>query len=223
MNPEGIQTMDNKLKIKELRTALEQLYLENSQKLLFHGWHHINFVSKKAIEFANPIEANAFLAESAGLVHDLNYIVEPNSEPEVGIDLRKDCLTKAGYSLEEISQIEGIIMESHTRTRSNTISKEGMALSDADTLFKALPTTPILFASKYLTQNKVNIGKLADKVSSEQNKLMESGIYFYTDLAKRKYLKWAEINLALWNNVNEALMDEDVVEMLEIAKKTETV
>ena len=215
--------MDNNSKIKELRTTLEQLYLENSQKLLFHGWHHINFVSKKAIEFASSIEANVFLAESAGLVHDLNYIVEPNSEPEIGIDLRKDFLTKAGYSSEEISQIEGIIMESHTGTRSNKISKEGMALSDADTLFKALPTTPILFASKYLTQNKVSIEKLASKVSSEQNKLMESGIYFYTDLAKRKYLKWAEINLSLWNNVNEALMDEDVVEMLEIANRTDVV
>jgi len=215
--------MDNTSKIQSLRIALEQLYLENSQKLLFHGWHHINFVRKKAIEFADSVEADAFIAESAALVHDLNYIVEPNSEPEVGIDLRKDCLTKAGYSPEEVSQIEGIIMESHTRTRSNKISKEGMALSDADTLFKALPTTPILFASKYLTQNKVNIGKLANKVSSEQNQLMESEIYFYTDLAKRKYLKWAEINLALWNNVNEALMDEDVVEILEIANKTETV
>ncbi|MHB8651869.1 MAG: HD domain-containing protein [Minisyncoccota bacterium] len=209
--------------IQKLRTVLEQLYLENSQKLLFHGWHHINFVSKKAIEFANSIGADAFIAESAALVHDINYIVEPNSEPEVGIDLRKDYLTKANYSLEEIEQIESIITESHSGTRTAKISKEGMALSDADTLFKALPTTPIIFASKYITENKVNIGKLTNKVSSEQNKLMESGIYFYTDLAKYKYLKWAETNLALWNNVNEALMDNDVVEMLEIANKTEIV
>jgi len=211
--------MSNQQKIQKLKSLLKKLYLKNSKKLLFHGWHHINFVSKKAAEFAGPIGADAFLAESSGLVHDLNYIVIPNSEPEVGQKLRENYLTQAGYSRKEIERIEKIIMEGHTRTRTTKISKEGKALSDGDTLFKALPTTPILFASKYIEQNKVDIAKLAHKVSSEQNKLMKSGIYFYTALAKKKYLKWGKINLALWDNVNEALKDDDVLEMLSIARQ----
>jgi len=198
---------------------MKNLYLKNSKKLLFHGWHHTNFVSKKAAEFAQSIGADAFLAESAGLVHDLNYIVIPNSEPEVGKKLRENYLMKAGYSRHEIEWIEKIVMEGHIRTRTTKISEEGKALSDGDTLFKALPTTPILFASKYIEQNKVDISKLAHKISSEQNKLIKSGIYFYTALAKKKYLRWGKINLALWDNVNEALKDEDVAEMLSIAKQ----
>jgi len=78
--------------------------LENSQKLLFHGWYHINFVSKKAVEFAHSIRADAFLAESSGLVHDLNCIVEPNSEPGVGQEMRKEFLEKAGYLKREIER-----------------------------------------------------------------------------------------------------------------------
>ena len=140
--------MTNQQKIQKLKSLLKKLYLKNSKKLLFHGWHHINFVSKKAAEFARPIGADEFLAESSGLVHDLNYIVMPNSEPEVGQELRENYLEKAGYSRKEIERIEKIIMEGHTRIRTTKISKEGKALSDGDTLFKALPTTPILFASK---------------------------------------------------------------------------
>lgn len=215
--------MSNAQKFKKLKVLLKELYLKNSKKLLFHGWHHISFVSKKGAEFAKSIGADVFLVESAGLVHDLNYIVIANSEPEVGQSLREKYLLKAGYSDQEIVQIERIIMESHTRTRTRKISKEGKALSDGDTLFKALPTTPILFASKYIEQNKVDIAKLAHKVSSEQNKLMKSGIYFYTTLAKKKYLKWAKINLALWNNVNEALKDADVSEMLSVAKQLKVI
>lgn len=211
--------MSNTQKLQKLKTALKKLYIKNSKKLLFHGWHHINFVSKKAAEFAEPIGADTFLAESAGLVHDLNYIVMPNSEPEIGQELRESYLINAGYSTKEIGRIEKIIMEGHTRTRITKISKEGKALSDGDTLFKALPTTPILFASKYIQQNKVDIAKLAHKISSEQNKLLKRGIYFYTPLAKKKYLKWGKINLALWNNINDALKDKDVLEMLLTAKE----
>ena len=69
------------------------------------------------------------------------------------------------------------------------------------------------------TRHKVDIAKLAHKVSSEQNKLLKSGIYFYTPQAKKKYLKWARVNLAIWDNVNEALKDDDVLEMLSIAER----
>lgn len=92
-----------------------------------------------------------------------------------------------------------------------------MALSDADTLFKSLPITPIIFAQKYITQNKVDIYKLAQKVTSEQNPLMDQDIYFYTDYAKKRYLNWAKDNLKLWNNVIESSTDEDIKEMLKIA------
>lgn len=211
--------MNSTQKIQDLLAELEKLYLKNSQKLLYHGWHHVSFVTKKATEFASSIGANSFLVETAAMCHDLNYIVAPDSEPEAGNQLRKKYLAKAGYLKKEAKRIEEIIVESHLRTRTKKISKEGKALSDADSLFKALPITPILFATNYITQNKIDIHKLARKVSSEQNQLMRDGIYFYTKLAKKKYLKWAKINLALWDNANEALEDKDVLVMIEVAKE----
>jgi uncharacterized protein len=187
--------------------------------MLFHGWHHIAFVTKKAKEFAESISADSFLSESAALVHDLNYLVKVNSGPEQGAEMRTQVLSECGYLKEEIQRIEQIVMEEHTATRSADISPEGMALSDADTLFKALPITPILFASKYIQENKVDIEKLSKKVVEEQKPLLDQGIYFYTDLAKSRYLDWAKGNLVLWENVRESLQDEDVQELLMIARE----
>ena len=218
-----IRFMENSSKIQRLRDSLQKLYYLQSGKLLFHGWHHITFVSKKAVEFAKSIHADVFLVESAGLVHDLNYVVRPRSEPEEGKELRQQHLREAGYTSEEILRIETIVMEEHLATRDAHISNEGKALSDADTLFKALPITIPIFASKYMQQTGTDIAQLAHKVTSEQNLLMEAGIYFYTDLAKQKYLHWAKANLALWNNVEEGLKDPDVVEVLTIAQQLKVI
>ena len=210
--------MDSDKKINDLRTLLRHLYQDNQERLLFHGWHHINFVSKKAKEFSKSIGANTFIVETAALVHDLNYIVEINSEPEAGSELRASMLKKSNYTDEEIMQIENVIIESHLANRGADGSKEMQALADADTLFKALPITPILFASKYIEQNKVNIKKLSQKVILEQKPLIEQDLYFYTDIAKQKYLHWAKVNLNLWINVEEALEDDDIQEVISIAQ-----
>lgn len=210
--------MEKDVKLQNLRSKLETLYSEHKGEMLFHGWHHIAFVSKKAKEFSDYIGADSFLSEAAGLVHDLNYLVEINSEPVKGAAMRAEILTDAGYTQEELEKIEAIVMEEHTATRGKDISPEGMALSDADTLFKALPITPILFASKYIQENKVDIETLSRKVVEEQSPLLEQGIYFYTDLAKSRYMHWAEGNLVLWKNVRESLTDPDVQELLLIAR-----
>lgn len=210
--------MEEDKKLTALRDRLEVLYREHKERLLFHGWHHIVFVSKKAKEFAESIGADVFLSESAGLVHDLNYVVEVNSNPDRGAELRAQMLGECGYTQDEQERIEKIVMEEHTATRGKDLSPEGMALSDADTLFKALPVTPVLFSSKYIEESRVDIEKLSEKIVGEQRPLFDSGIYFYTDMAKGRYLEWAKVNLALWENIRESLKDEDVQEMLAIAK-----
>lgn len=209
--------MSNLQKINQLRQKLSVIYEENSHKLLFHWRHHIDFVTKKSILFWSSISANLFLVESAALVHDLNYIVEVNSEPEVAEIYRSQLLSKCWYHEEEIQRIENIINESHTSTRWEIISQEWKALSDADTLFKALPITPILFANNYIKQNNVDIAKLAHKIIGAQKPLLEEWIYFYTEMASSKYLRRAETNLQLRENIEECLGENDVQEMLDIA------
>jgi uncharacterized protein len=206
-----------------LKDELEKLYREKSKEMLFHGWHHITFVAKKAVIFAGEYDVNIELVEAAALTHDLNYLVEVNTEPEVGRELRAKYLQSAGFNEAEIDEIESIVIAEHTATRHGDISDSAKALSDADTLFKALPITPIIFAGHFIIENKIDISKLAKKVVGEQKPLLDQGIYFYTQSARDKYLHWAEANLALWENVQAALDDEDVTEMLDVARELEVI
>jgi len=215
--------MNKKDKLKKLNNEIKKIYLRRKETLLFHGWHHINFVRNKSLKFGKTLKADLFIIESTALVHDLNYIVKPNSKPEAGAQMRSQILSKAGYSEEEIDEIENIITKIDIARRKTLTSKEEMALSDADTLFKILPITPILFSNNYIIQNKIDINKIASKIIKEQKPLIKSGVYFYTKEAKQKYLKWAKTNLALWEDVNEALLDNDVKELLSLAKKLKVI
>lgn len=44
---------------------------QNRSKLLFHGWHHIQFVHNKAIEFAKELKCDIEKVAVSALVHDL--------------------------------------------------------------------------------------------------------------------------------------------------------
>jgi hypothetical protein len=41
-----------------LHKTIKILYFKKSKKLLFHGWHHVNFVYKKSLEFAQETGAD---------------------------------------------------------------------------------------------------------------------------------------------------------------------
>ena len=195
--------------LSNLRFNLEKLYLKNSRTLQFHGWSHIQFVSENAAEFAKSVGANVFLTQSAALVHDLNYIVKANSEASKGAGLREQVLTQSGYSKEEITKIEKIIVESDNQTRDETISLEAKCLSDGDNAFKALPITPLM-TGIYLSETKASLKDLAIKIVSEQKPLFDRGIYFYTDQAKSLYLEGATVNLKLWELISRSLEDPKI-------------
>lgn len=207
-------------KYHQLYKEIFNLYHEesNRSRLLFHGWHHIKFVHDKSIEFAKEINCDVELVAVSALVHDLNFIFSDKLEPEAAKKNVIDYILKAGYSNEYAETVAKIIEDAHLAYRGEReLRDEAKALADGDTLFKAIPTTPILFASRYITQNKYDIEKLGHKVVGEQKPLMDSGSYFYTKLAKEKYLKWARTNLEMWENVLESLNDPAIKEMLTTA------
>ena len=211
-------------RILKTKVLAEIKSLYKKRALLFHGWHHIEFVRKKSLEFAKEIGADLFLVELSALTHDLNYFDKKYSHPQKATEFRNKLLIENGVPNEVADKVESIILESHTADRGKIISKEGMALSDADTLFKSLPVVPIMFAKSFLRQTGVSLDYLTNElVIRPQNKLMKSGYYFYTKGAKKKYMKWARTNLELWNNVSESLNDKDVKEMLRIAKENKSI
>lgn len=209
-------------KYKQLYKEVESIYLEplNKGKLLFHGWHHVKFVHDKAILFADDINANVEMVAVAALVHDLNYIFSDSLDPFEVENETKIILEGAGYEQDFVNHVIETIASAHTSTRlGKSLSLEAMALSDGDTVFKALPTTPILFSSKFIAETGYSLSKLAGKIVDDQRPLLDTDTYFYTDKAKEMYLEWAEIGVKLWECMADALKDESVIEMLENAKK----
>ena len=204
-------------KTKKLHNIVFEIYLKYNQMLPFHGWHHINFVTKKAARFANIIKADKEIVMAAALTHDLNSIVEKNSEPDAGKKLRMMLLNQAGFEPADLERVENVISEAHTANRTSQISAEGKALSDADTLFKVLPITPLFFTSKYLEENQVDLKNLANKIVTEQKPLLDQGIYFYIPEVSDKYLKWAYNHMELWENLLLSLEDPEIFEVLELS------
>jgi uncharacterized protein len=92
---------------------------------------------------------------------------------------------------------------------------EAQALSDADTLFKALPVTPVVLAHKYLQENGLSLRELAHKIVGEQVGVHDEGYYFYNPEAAATYSRWAGANLELWLCIKEAVDDPTVAELLD--------
>jgi uncharacterized protein len=184
-------------------------------RLQFHGWHHVNFVRTKAARFAVLNGAEVSVVETAALVHDVNYLVRRNSAAAAGSGLRMKILSRAGVPADVAAWIDRIVDEAEMATRGRHISLEAQALSDADTLFKALPVTPVVLAHKYLEENGIGLRELANKICGEQQSVHDEGFYFYNPEAAVQYQHWASANLQLWQCIRESLDDDDVSALLE--------
>ncbi|MBM7775266.1 uncharacterized protein JOD54_005470 [Actinokineospora baliensis] len=193
-----------------VRTLCER----HAKRLQFHGWHHVSFVRDKAVEFAGGNGSDVAVVETAALVHDVNYLVRRNSTAAVGSGLRMAILADAGVPDPVAEWIDAIVDEAEMRTRHRHISREAQALSDADTLFKALPVTPVVLAHKYLAENGVSLRELADKIVGEQRDPHAEGFYFYSPAAAAAYSRWATANLELWQCIKESLDDPTVERLL---------
>jgi uncharacterized protein len=200
--------------IMDVERQVRRLCLRYAAKLPFHGWHHVNFVRSKAVGFAGHNDADAGVVEVAALVHDVNYLVQRNSPAAAGREFRRAILTEAGAGQEVSNWIDGIIDEAEMATRDRNISLEAQALSDADTLFKALPVTPVMLAHKYLLENGLSLRELAHKIVDEQAGVHDGGYYFYNPDAAATYSRWAAANLELWQCIKEAVDDPTVTELL---------
>jgi uncharacterized protein len=203
---------------KTIIAALEEnvhaLCLRYAEQLPFHGWHHVSFVRAKAADFARRNGADVGVVEAAALVHDVNYLVRRNSPAAAGRDLRRDLLLESGVPPRVADRIDRIVDEAEMATRGPDISLEAQALSDADTLFKALPITPVMLAHRYLTENGLTLRELANKIVGEQRGVHDEGYYFYSPVAAETYSRWALANLELWQCIREAVDDPAVEDLL---------
>ncbi|KAA2261815.1 HD family phosphohydrolase [Solihabitans fulvus] len=205
----------SKAALASVERRVWQLCQQLAARLPFHGWHHVSFVRDKAVHFAARNGSDAGVVAAAALVHDLNYMVRRNSLAVAGRDLRMDILVESGVSPAVARRIDEIVDEAEITNRRRDISLEAQALSDADTLFKALPVTPVVLAHRYLDENGVSLRDLATKIVGEQRGIHDDGYYFYDEEAAATYSRWALANLELWQCIVEALDDPTVEELLD--------
>ncbi|MEU5695969.1 HD family phosphohydrolase [Actinosynnema sp. NPDC020468] len=200
--------------IRWVEDEVARMCRDLAARLQFHGWHHVSFVRDKAVHFARRNGSDAALVEVAALVHDVNYMVRRNSLPVDGRDLRLGILRRAGVPDGVAARVDAVVEEAEMRTRHRGISPEAQALSDADTLFKALPVTPVVLAPKYLEENGISLRELAHKIVGEQAGKHDEGYYFYDPEAAATYSRWATANLELWQCIVESLDDPTVDRLL---------
>jgi uncharacterized protein len=186
-----------------------------ARKVSFHGWPHVSFVAKNARRFAIELQADPVIAEVAGLVHDLNYLVDTRSNASAGATLREKILHECGFDVHSVRAIEDTVITAQTCARGPDISREAMALSDADTLFKALPITPVILSPLYMKETGKSLRELAEKISAEQVPLREEEIYFYSESARKNYEDWGDANLRLWSFILDSLKDPSIVELVD--------
>jgi uncharacterized protein len=198
-----------------VETRVQELCGRYADRLQFHGWHHVSFVRAKAVEFAQVNGSDVPVVETAALVHDVNYIVARNSAAAAGGRLRLDILAGAAVPDAVAERIDDIVREAEMAARHRHISLEAQALSDADTLFKALPVTPVVLAHRYLTEAGVTLRELANKIVGEQQGAHDDGYYFYNPEAAATYTRWAAANLQLWQCIRESLDDPTVEQLLQ--------
>ena len=208
------RTIDQAI-VDAVGNRVHRLCRQYADRLQFHGWHHVSFVRAKAISFAAHNGADRSAVEVAALVHDVNYLVRRNSPAAAGRSLRLEILAECGVPADVARWIDEIVDEAEMATRGRDISLEAQALSDADTLFKALPVTPVVLAHRYLRENGLSLRELADKIVGEQCDVHDEGYYFYNPEAAATYSRWATANLQLWQCIKEAVDDPTVAELLD--------
>jgi uncharacterized protein len=201
--------------VEAVGSRVQRLCERYAERLPFHGWHHVSFVRAKAAGFAQHNGADRSVVEVAALVHDVNYLVLRNSPAAAGSCLRLEILAECGVGDDIARWIDDIVDEAEMATRGRDISLEAQALSDADTLFKALPVTPVVLAHRYLRENGLSLRELAHKIVGEQCDVHDEGYYFYNPQAAQTYSRWAMANLQLWQCIKEAVDDPTVAELLE--------
>lgn len=201
--------------IEQLDARVREMFTTESDVVPFHSWSHTQFVRSKAVQFAQQRRAQVWLVEAAALVHDLNYLVESNSTPLSGTTIRAEVLRECGFARSDIQRIERIIACAHTAWRGRQVDVETACLSDADTLYKALPITPVLFSHRYLSENGISLSELARKIVVEQAHKLEDDYYFYDPELTERYGRWAAANLQLWQAVLESIEDPDVAHLVE--------
>lgn len=200
--------------VDAVEADVQRICTRYAARLQFHGWHHVSFVRTKAARFAVLNGAEVSVVETAALVHDVNYLVRRNSSAATGRRLRLAILARAGVPSHVAGWVDRIVVEAEMATRGRDISLEAQALSDADTLFKALPVTPVVLAHRYLEENGIGLRELANKICGEQQSVHDEGFYFYNPEAAAMYTRWAAANLQLWQCIRESLDDSDVTELL---------
>lgn len=116
---------------------LKKLSNELSEKLTYHGVHHTISVLENCRQYIRRMEINekdAFLLETAALMHDTGYLIAVNDHEERSKEYIKGMLPGWNYSSDEIERINGMIEATKIPQKPANVLEQIIGDSDLDYL-----------------------------------------------------------------------------------------
>lgn len=116
---------------------LQKLEHNLPANLYYHGLWHTNEVVKSAdqlCEFYQLGEEDALILKTAAAYHDSGFLTTYKNHEEEGCIIAKDTLPEFGYSEEQISAIQGLIMATKVPQSPNNFLQELICDADLDYL-----------------------------------------------------------------------------------------
>tara|TARA_Y100000994_G_scaffold222270_1_gene202408 strand:- start:221 stop:826 length:606 start_codon:yes stop_codon:yes gene_type:complete len=108
-----MSTLDNHIDPK-LKQKINNDFLKHlDPKYLYHNLHHTQRVIKSAIKIGSKYELSSNewkLLLTACLLHDYGFIKSHINHEEIGAKLAESILSEYGYSIEEISSVQSLIL-----------------------------------------------------------------------------------------------------------------
>lgn len=154
-------------KISIINKAIEFAKIEYKKNDPFHGWGHIENVTKRALEIVEKInnKVDYELLELAIIFHDIDYNSEKdfeenyNNHVDNSVKIAEAFLTKNRYPKERIEKVKQIMLDHstpHRKKLGEAKSIEGKVIFDSDK--SIFITTPELykkyFPMLYLNETK---------------------------------------------------------------------
>lgn len=208
--------MNSDEKLSLLNSKVFDIFEENKEVFSYYGVRHTKFLLKFGEIFGTDLKSNLFFVKSCCLVHDLFILAQKRGFEKFSFEFETFILVSSGYVEEEILRIKDILFKSRLKYRleNSNIDLEAQAFSDANCLYKILPSNIIFDTKNFLSSRNMSLGELAVMILNEQKSLFSQGKFFYSNIAKEKYLSFVESQIFYWENVLKSLEDNDLKEFL---------
>jgi uncharacterized protein len=155
-----------------------------TQQYAYHNFAHSRYVMQAAMKIGAAsgldTETDQRLLMAAGLWHDTGFVSAYEGHEAMGCELAAEYLPQFGFSAEEISLVQGMIMATKIPQSPRTLLEQ--VLADADLCYLGTPDALALASKLFQELNSINHSFDAVQWRERQISFL-SGHRFWTNYA----------------------------------------